>query len=71
MNTSTVPLDGVTKKYGGSLALDAVDLTLGVGITGLLGPNGAGKTTLLRILATVAAVQPRRQLPGARGSTRP
>jgi ABC-2 type transport system ATP-binding protein len=53
MNSSTVALRGVTKKYGGSPALDGVDLTLGVGITGLLGPNGAGKTTLLRILATV------------------
>jgi ABC-2 type transport system ATP-binding protein len=53
MNSSTVTLDGVTKKYGGHTALDGIDLELGVGITGLLGPNGAGKTTLLRILATV------------------
>ena len=53
MNHSTIALRSVSKKYGGSTALDGVDLTLGVGITGLLGPNGAGKTTLLRILATV------------------
>ncbi len=53
MNSPAVAVHGLTKRYGGSVALDAVDLTLDVGITGLLGPNGAGKTTLLRILATV------------------
>ncbi|HMG63490.1 MAG TPA: ATP-binding cassette domain-containing protein [Streptosporangiaceae bacterium] len=45
----------LTRRYGGTLALDGVELTLGRGVTGLLGPNGAGKTTLLSILATVAA----------------
>jgi ABC-2 type transport system ATP-binding protein len=45
----------VTRRYGTTVALDGVDLTLGRGVTGLLGPNGAGKTTLLSILATVAA----------------
>ncbi|GAA4543411.1 ABC transporter ATP-binding protein [Amycolatopsis samaneae] len=35
------------------LAVDGLDLTLGVGVHGLLGPNGAGKTTLIRALATV------------------
>ena len=50
MNSSTVALCGVTKRYGRSPALDSVDLTLGVGITGLLGPNGAGKTTTIEIL---------------------
>jgi ABC-2 type transport system ATP-binding protein len=45
----------LTRRYGSTLALDGVDLTLGRGVTGLLGPNGAGKTTLLSILATVAA----------------
>ena len=56
MNASpTVDLTGITKRYRGTTALSAVDLTLRPGITGLLGPNGAGKTTLLRILATVLA----------------
>ena len=45
----------LTRRYGRTLALDRVELTLGRGVTGLLGPNGAGKTTLLSILATVAA----------------
>ena len=52
---ATVGLTGITKKYHGTTALDAVDLSFQQGITGLLGPNGAGKTTLLRIIATVLA----------------
>jgi ABC-2 type transport system ATP-binding protein len=49
----SVTVRGVSKRFGSTVALDNVDLTLGVGVTGLLGPNGAGKTTLLRVLATV------------------
>jgi ABC-2 type transport system ATP-binding protein len=48
-----VEVDGLTKHYRRTVALDAVSLRLGAGVTGLLGRNGAGKTTLLRILATV------------------
>jgi ABC-2 type transport system ATP-binding protein len=50
-----IELVGVGVRFGSSLALDGIDLTLGPGITGLLGPNGAGKTTLMRVLATVLA----------------
>jgi ABC-2 type transport system ATP-binding protein len=53
MNTPTVTLDDVTRRFGSSTALGRVSLELTPGVTGLLGPNGAGKTTLLRILATV------------------
>ncbi len=43
---------GLTKRYGATLALNNVDLTLPKGkIVGLLGPNGSGKTTLLKIAA--------------------
>jgi ABC-2 type transport system ATP-binding protein len=35
------------------MAVDGLDLSMGVGVHGLLGPNGAGKTTLIRALATV------------------
>ncbi|GAA3707535.1 ABC transporter ATP-binding protein [Nonomuraea antimicrobica] len=43
-------LKDVSKRYGGTVALDAVDLDVGQGETvAVLGPNGAGKTTLLSI----------------------
>lgn len=50
--TPSVVLTGVTKRFRGTVALQAVDLQVGPGVTGLLGPNGAGKSTLLRIVAT-------------------
>jgi ABC-2 type transport system ATP-binding protein len=54
MRTAAVRVEGLSRRYGSTRALDGVDLTLERGITGLLGPNGAGKTTLLSILATVS-----------------
>jgi ABC-2 type transport system ATP-binding protein len=51
--TDAVGIEGLSRRYGATRALDQVDLALQRGITGLLGPNGAGKTTLLSILATV------------------
>ena len=42
---------GITKRYGGLVANDAVTMTLAPGeVRGLIGPNGAGKTTLVNIL---------------------
>ncbi len=49
----SVQLEGVTKSYRGTLAVDALTVRLSTGVTGVLGPNGAGKTTLLKMLATV------------------
>ncbi|NRQ31128.1 ABC transporter ATP-binding protein [Nonomuraea sp. NN258] len=46
-----ISLDGLSKRYGGRLALD--DLTLRVtpgAVTGFLGPNGAGKSTTMRLI---------------------
>jgi len=43
--------EGLTKRYGATLALDALDLTVAPGeVYGYLGPNGAGKTTTIRLL---------------------
>lgn len=44
--------EGLTRRYPGVLALDALSLSVPTGsVFGLLGPNGAGKTTCLRLLA--------------------
>ncbi|MGS2808224.1 ABC transporter ATP-binding protein [Nocardia sp. MW-W600-9] len=52
MNDSIVVTDGLTKRYGEYLAVDAVSMRVAAGeIYGFLGPNGAGKTTTLRMLA--------------------
>lgn len=46
-----VRCQGLTKKYGGLIALNSVDLSIESGkIIGLLGPNGSGKTTLIKII---------------------
>ncbi|GAA0329250.1 ABC transporter ATP-binding protein [Actinoallomurus spadix] len=43
--------EGLTKRYGATLAVDRLDLTVGGGqVFGFLGPNGSGKTTTMRML---------------------
>jgi ABC-2 type transport system ATP-binding protein len=50
-------LEGVTKRYGRLLAVDALTCTAQRGeCCVLLGPNGAGKTTIFRILTTLTAL---------------
>ena len=49
--TRVLELDAVTKRFGETLACDAVSLHLDRGeVVALLGENGAGKTTLMSIL---------------------
>ena len=48
---SVIALNGLTKQYRGTTAVDAVTLAIDEGsICGLLGPNGAGKTTTFKCL---------------------
>ncbi|WP_372621778.1 ABC transporter ATP-binding protein [Falsiroseomonas sp.] len=49
---STVTFEGVSKRYGEVVALDALDLRVEEGeFVSLLGPSGSGKSTTLNLLA--------------------
>lgn len=49
---SLLQVRGMTKRFGGLMAVDGADLDVEVGsIAGLIGPNGAGKTTLFALIA--------------------
>jgi simple sugar transport system ATP-binding protein len=54
MTTSKLVLAGLSKRFGSTVALDRVDLTVAAGeVVALMGANGAGKSTLVKILAGV------------------
>jgi len=51
MTADAVVASGLTKRYGGTLALEGLDLRVSAGeVYGFLGPNGSGKTTTIRCL---------------------
>ncbi len=51
MSDIVIDAQGLTKRYNGTVAVDAVSFSVGRGeIFGLLGPNGAGKTTTILML---------------------
>jgi len=44
-------VEGLTKTFGGLVALDSIDITVRKGLmTMLIGPNGSGKTTLINCI---------------------
>ena len=54
---SEIVLEGVTKRFGGVTAVDAVSLRAEKGrFMVLLGPSGCGKSTLLRLIAGLEEV---------------
>ncbi|MGQ9371808.1 ABC transporter ATP-binding protein [Azospirillum sp. A39] len=51
-------LEGVTHRYGGTVAVDGVSLTIAAGeIVCLCGPSGCGKSTMLRIASGLETLQ--------------
>lgn len=51
MQKEILKVENVTKRFGGLVALDNVDLHVEEGeIVGLIGPNGAGKTTMFNAI---------------------
>ena len=49
--TFAIDIEGLTKNFGPTRALDGLNLQVEAGtVAGFLGPNGSGKTTAIRIL---------------------
>ena len=49
-------LDGLTRRYGATVALDGLSFSVAEGqMFGFVGPNGAGKTTAMRIVLGILA----------------
>jgi ABC-2 type transport system ATP-binding protein len=54
MTTPPIVAEGLHKRFGKTVALQGLDLSVAAGtVCGVLGPNGAGKTTAVRILTTL------------------
>ena len=54
MEIPFLEVDGLTKKFGGLVAVNNVSFQIKRGeIVGLIGPNGSGKTTLMRLITGI------------------
>ena len=52
MSAALLSVSGLTRRFGGLVAVDQVTLEVRSGeIVGLLGPNGSGKTTVLNLIS--------------------
>ncbi len=52
--SALLEVEGLTRRFGGLVAVDALGFSIGPGeVVGLLGPNGSGKTTVLNLLSGV------------------
>lgn len=52
METPTLAIDGVNKRFGGVVAVKDLSFDVPAGeVLGLMGPNGAGKTTLINVIS--------------------
>jgi branched-chain amino acid transport system ATP-binding protein len=52
MTERILEVEGLSKRFGGFVALDAVDLHVDAGErVGLIGPNGSGKTTMINCIS--------------------
>jgi ABC-2 type transport system ATP-binding protein len=54
VSAPVVEATGVSKWFGGVVAVSDVSFAIPDGVTALLGPNGAGKSTMLRLLCGLA-----------------
>jgi ABC-2 type transport system ATP-binding protein len=51
MTTTTIAVDALRKRFGGTVALDGMTFGVRSGqVTGFIGPNGAGKSTTMRVI---------------------
>src|SRR5205085_10162439 len=54
--TALLEARGLTRRFGGVVALDALDLDVAANeILGLIGPNGSGKTTFFNVVTGIYA----------------
>ena len=57
MSPTAITAHHLTKRFGGLVAVDDIDLQVEVGeCFGILGPNGAGKTTIVRMIHAVTPI---------------